>query len=455
MQKTTGSILIIDDNQEALIALEMYLQKHFTQIRTERNPNLIPNLISRTNYDVIILDMNFSAGISSGNEGLYWLKEILKIEPLAAVVFITAYGDIELAVKGIKKGAYDFITKPWENEKLLATVSSAFKFRRSKLEIRNLKNKQQHLSDSIASKYNLFKGQSESMHRVYETILKVADTDANVLILGENGTGKELIAREIHKNSPQDVFITMDIATLPQSLIESELFGYNKGSFTDAHQDKPGRLELANGGTLFLDEVGNIPIHLQSKLLSVLQTHEINRLGSTKPISVDFRLISATNSSLYNMVESGNFREDLLYRINTIQIELPPLRERVEDIEGLTLFFLEIYRKKYSKEYLKLQSSAINKLQKYPWPGNIRELEHITEKAVIMAERTTLRADDFQFYSGRKAQPSKKTVFSLAENEKIIIREAMRECNGNLSETADRLGITRATLYRKIKKYDL
>ena len=386
MKKTEGNILIVDDNLEALIALEMYLQKHFTTIKTERNPNLIPNLIRSNDYDVIILDMNFSAGISSGNEGLFWLNEIIKIDTHAAVVLITAYGDIELAVKGIKKGAHDFITKPWENEKLLATVMSAYKLRKSKLEINSLKNRQHHLSANIASRFKMYRGNSPAMLPIYESIDKVACTDANILILGENGTGKELIARDIHQKSKQEVFIAVDMASLPEQLVESELFGYMKGAFTDAKEDKPGRFELAHGGTLFLDEIGNIPMGIQSKILTTLQTKEISRLGSTKSYPVNFRLISATNSSLYSMVEESKFREDLLYRINTIQIEIPPLRERVEDIEGFINYFLGIYGTKYNKQNIKINAAALNKLQKYHWPGNIRELEHITEKAVIMME---------------------------------------------------------------------
>ncbi len=455
MKKTKANILIVDDNHEAIIALDMYLSKHFTKVQTERNPNLIPNIINTDVFDVVILDMNFSAGISTGNEGLYWLNEIIKIDAQTAVVLITAYGDIELAVKGIKKGAHDFITKPWENEKLLATVMSAYKLRKSQLEINSLKNRQQHLSSNIASRFKMYRGDSPSMLPIYETIDKVAGTDANILILGENGTGKELIARDIHQKSKQEVFITVDIASLPETLIESELFGYTKGAFTDARENKPGRFELAHGGTLYLDEIGNIPLGLQTKILTALQTKEICRIGSTKSFQVDFRLISATNSSLYNMVDESKFREDLLYRINTIQIEIPPLRKRVEDIVGFVNYFLGIYGKKYNKQNIKINAAALNKLQKYLWPGNIRELEHITEKAIIMSESLTLRADDFQFYSSGKSKTMKKQVFSLEENEKIIIRDAMRECNGNLSETADRLGITRATLYRKIKKYDL
>lgn len=455
MAKTDGSILIVDDNQEALIAMEMYLQKHFTRILTERNPNLIPALMRTEAIDVIILDMNFSAGISSGNEGLFWLQEILKTDPLAAVVFITAYGDIELAVKGIRNGAHDFITKPWENEKLLATVHAAWKLRRSKLEIRNLKNKQQHLTASIDSSYRLFRGNSPAMQKTFETIEKVAGTEANILILGENGTGKELLARELHRLSGKEIFISVDIASIPETLIESELFGYSRGAFTDARTDKPGRFELAAGGTLFLDEIGNIPLSLQPKILSVLQSRRIQRLGALTAFPVDFRLISATNSPVEDLVMEGKFRDDLLYRINTIRIEVPPLRERAEDIEGLVHYFLNSYSHKYGREKLKLAASALGKLQKYSWPGNIRELEHITEKAVILGEGSTLTADDFEFSPKGKPGTRKTAAFSLAENEKIIIREALRDCNGNVSETADRLGITRATLYRKIRKYEL
>lgn len=453
-RKTPGKLLIVDDNPEALIALELYLEKHFTQVQTEKNPILIPHHLAHTAYDVIILDMNFSAGISSGNEGLYWLNEILKIDPLAAVVFITAYGDIELAVKGIKRGAHDFISKPWENEKLLATVTSAFRYRRSRLEVNSLKNKQRHLSSSIAQHYQAFRGNSPAMLGVYQVLSKVASTDANVLIRGENGTGKEWIARELHARSGKELFVSLDVAALPPGLVESELFGYKKGAFTGANEDRAGRLELAAGGTLFLDEVGNIPPAVQAKLLTVLQNREITRLGDTHPIPVSFRLISATNAGLEDMAANGTFREDLLYRINTIQLDIPPLRERPEDLEGLVAHFLTLYSKKYKKQQLRIHPSVFKKLKDYRWPGNIRELNHVTEKAVILAEGQVLRPVDFQL-SQDPLPRGRKKIFSLAENEKLIIREAMKDCNGNLSETADRLGITRATLYRKIKKYAL
>jgi len=453
--KITGNILIVDDNEEVLIALEMYLSKHFSNVIALKNPNAIPGILGRQRIDVIILDMNFSAGISTGNEGIYWLREILKTDPYAAIILLTAYGDIGLAVKGIKLGAIDFITKPWENEKILATVQSAYRLRKSRLEIHNLKNKQHHLSHSIQEQFKMFKGKSEAMERIYEIIEKVAATEANILILGENGTGKELIAREIHRQSSRadEVFIGVDMAALPESLFESELFGYVKGAFTDAQNDKPGRFEIAGGGTLFLDEIGNLPLQMQSKILTALQNREVYRVGSSKSIPIDFRLISATNKSLYEMVEQGAFREDLLYRINTIQIEIPPLRNRMEDIHGLVHQFLKRYGKKYKKEDLEVHANALDKLKKYPWPGNVRELEHIVEKTVIMCDSLLLKADDFQFHSSNKKE--QRVVMSIEESEKHLIREAMQMCNGNLSETADRLGITRATLYRKIKKYDL
>ena len=394
MAKTDGNILIVDDNPEALIAMEMYLQKHFTRIRTERNPNVLPNLIRARDVDVVILDMNFAAGRSTGNEGLFWLQEILQSDPLAAVVLITAYGDIELAVRGIKNGAHDFITKPWENEKLLATVMSAFKLRRSKMEVRNLKNKQKHLSASISGKFHLVRGASPVMQKVFETVEKVAATDANVLIVGESGTGKELIAREIHRMSGKDLFISIDMAAIPETLAESELFGHNKGAFTDAHADKPGRFELAAGGTLFLDEIGNIPLSLQPKILTVLQNKTVQRIGGLHAMPVDFRLISATRRPLNELVAEGGFREDLLYRLNTIQIEIPPLRDRTDDLENLTRYFMDTYGKKYGRPDLKLGPSVLTKLKSYSWPGNVRELEHIVEKAVIMAEGNTIISGD-------------------------------------------------------------
>lgn len=455
--KKKGRILVVDDNEEVLIALKLYLFKHFEIVDTEKNPNRIPVIFSQSSYDVVILDMNFSSGVNTGNEGLYWLKEIQKLDPNAIVVLMTAYGDIQLAVKGIKKGAVDFVTKPWENEKMLATVESAFQLRQSKLEIDKLKDKQQLLIKDINKQYTMFSGPSKTMKAIFNTINKVSATDANILILGENGTGKELIAREIHNRSNRrnEMFVTIDMAALPESLFESELFGYDKGSFTDAKENKPGRFEVASGGTLFLDEIGNLSLPMQAKILTVIQTRQITRIGSVKPIPIDIRLISATNLSLYKMVETQTFREDLLYRINTIQIELPPLRNRVEDIPGLVDFFLRIYERKYKKQGLKLHSVAYDKLSKYNWPGNIRELEHVIEKAIILSDSNSLSSNDFQFYSTMKKVGSKKKVFSLEENEKYTDTEVLKECNGNLSDSAIQLGITRATLYRKLKKYDI
>ena len=456
-KKIDSRILIVDDNEEVLVALELYLSSFFSSIRTEKNPNTLHSLLSKESFDVILLDMNFSAGISSGNEGIYWMQEILKIDPLAVIIFITAYGDIQLAVKAIRMGAIDFITKPWENEKILATIQNGIEIRKSRLEISSLKNKQRHLNRDINQQYQLFRGESEVMQHIFEMIEKVASTDANILLLGENGTGKELIAREIYRlsNRSDEVFISVDMASLPESLFESELFGYTKGSFTDASEDRAGRFEIAHGGTLFLDEIGNLSLPMQSKILTALQNREIYRLGSTRAIPIDFRLISATNQSLYSMVEDSLFREDLLYRINTIQLEIPPLRDRVEDIKGLAYFFLESFGKKYKKQDLVLHATAINKLEKYSWPGNIRELEHIIEKTVIMTEQSLIQADDIQFYSNKKTTTATRKLLSLKENEKHLINEVLRECNGNMSHAADRLGITRATLYRKIRNYEL
>jgi DNA-binding NtrC family response regulator len=334
MENKQGSILIIDDNEELLLALKVFLAPHFLKIVTEKNPNLIPALI-KDNFDIILLDMNFSAGINSGNEGFFWMNEILKIDPLACIVFITAYSDVEMAVKAIKEGAADFIQKSWDEKKILSTVLSAYKLRKSKQEIHHLKSKQKHLNENIQQQHHFVHGSSPSILKVIETIKKVSATDANILLLGENGTGKEVVAREIHQHSARknEIFVKVDLGSVSESLFESELFGHVKGAFTDAKEDRAGRFEIASGGTLFLDEIGNLPLHLQSKLLTVLQNREITRVGSSVTIPIDIRLICATNKDLYHMVEEHSFREDLLYRINTIQIEVPPLRERTEDIE--------------------------------------------------------------------------------------------------------------------------
>lgn len=455
MQKT-GKLLVVDDNEEILIAVEMLLNPYFQKIVTLKNPNSIPSKLSKELYDVIILDMNFKAGINTGNEGIYWLNQILEVDPEAVVVFITAYGDMELAVKAIREGATDFIPKPWDDEKFITTIQNAYKLRKSKKEITTLKDKQKHLLGDIFKQFPEIIGQSKAMEEVFSTITKVAKTDANLLITGENGTGKELIAREVHKksNRADEVFVTVDISALPDSLFESELFGFVKGAFTDAKSDKPGRFEIAEGGTLFLDEIGNLSLTAQSKLLTVLQNREINRLGATYKIPIDVRLVSATNKNLAEMVTKGEFREDLLYRINTIQIELPPLRKRIEDIPLLVDFFKGKYEKKYEKAPFRIQESALKKLYDYHWPGNIRELQHLVEKAVILSDDEYLSESDFGFEKRREQSDSRATL-DLNENEKILIQKAIDKHRGNYSLAAQELGVSRKTLYNKIKKYEI
>lgn len=450
-----AKILVVDDNEEILIAIEMLLQNIFGNIKILKNPNVIPSILSKELFDVVILDMNYSAGISTGNEGIYWMNEVLRMDPQAAIVFITAYGDLELAVKAIREGGTDFITKPWDDEKFITTIENAYKLRKSKKEIVNLKEKQEHLSESLSKQFPGIIGKSDEIKNVFKTINKVAETDANILIIGENGTGKELIAREIHHKSKRsnEIFVSLDASALPDTLFESELFGYVKGAFTDAKTDKAGKFELASGGTLFLDEIGNLSLTAQSKLLTVLQNREISRLGANYKIPIDIRLICATNKHIDQMVESEGFREDLLYRINTIQIDLPPLRERIGDVELLISYFKNKYQEKYQKDDLKVDPKALIKLAQYNWPGNVRELQHVIEKAVILCEGETLKDDDFWF--GKSKNLDKIESLDLIENEIRIIKKAIDKNMGNYSNAAKELGVSRKTLYNKIKKYDL
>jgi DNA-binding NtrC family response regulator len=456
MDKFKGKILIIDDNKELLTALRLYLAPYFEKVQTESNPNTLPSLLRTNDFDIILLDMNFKAGANSGNEGIYWLRRIRETDPDASVLLITAYGDVELAVKSLKEGATDFIQKSWDEEKILSTVISAFRLRQSKRKIKHLQKQQKHLTEETARNPNIFICQSEAMQQVYRTVEKVASTDANILLIGENGTGKEVIAREIHKQSERKnkIFVSVDLGAIQENLFESELFGHCKGAFTDAKTERAGRFELASEGTLFLDEIGNLPLNLQPKLLSVLQNRTVRRLGSNDDIPVDIRLISATNQPLFDKVEENQFREDLLYRINTIRIDIPPLRERPEDIPELAEFFLGQYKDKYQKNDLRFTSSSLEKLKKYNWPGNIRELQHAVEKAVILSEKETINSD--LLISGNKtAKRAGAETFNLEENEKNIIQQALDKCRGNISLTADKLGINRSTLYAKMKKYDI
>lgn len=449
-------LLIIDDNEELLTALKLFLKPYFSSITAVKTPNRISEFMGKDVYDVILLDMNFSAGVATGNEGIFWLKRILEIDPQAIVVMITAYGDIELAVKAIKEGASDFIHKSWDEDKILSTLLAAGQLRQSKLEIKKLKTKQEHLIEKASGGFDICDCPSPAMRKVMDMVDKVAKTDASILILGENGTGKEVLAREVHKRSARsgEIFVSVDLGSLSGSLFESEIFGYNKGAFTDARQDKPGRIEVASGGTLFLDEIGNLPTELQPKLLSVLQNREATRLGSVQKIKVDFRLISATNMPLQDMVKEKSFREDLLYRINTVQIEIPPLRRRIEDIPLLADFYLHKFEGKYKKAKLKLSEAALDKLMQYAWPGNIRELMHEMEKVVILSDSDVVSEKEILMTASQQKE-REFSSYSLSENEKELISSALNAFGGNMSLTAQKLGINRSTLYEKIKKYGL
>ena len=457
-EKELGKILIIDDDEDVLLAAKLLLKKHAHEVLIEKNPKKIPFLLNNDNYDVILLDMNFSKDITSGKEGFYWLGEILERDPKAVVILITAFGDVEMAVRALKEGATDFVLKPWQNEKLLATISAAIKLKRSYNEVTKLKQTTRQLEQDMNKPFKEIIGESESIQKVFNSIDKVAGTDANVLILGENGTGKELVARALHNRSQREnkVFIGVDMGAITETLFESELFGHKKGSFTDAKEDRAGRFELANEGTLFLDEIGNLSMPMQSKLLTVLQNREVTRIGTANPIPVDIRLICATNMPVYDMVPEGTFRQDLLYRVNTVEIKLPPLRERKDDISLLTEHFISQYCTKYRKPNKKLGSGTLKKLKAYHWPGNIRELQHAIERAIIMSDENQLTPEDF-LLSSRNNEPAsvKDDSFNLEEVEKSVVQMALDKHAGNISKAAKELGLTRAALYRRLEKHGL
>lgn len=442
-----GTIIVVDDNKGVLSAVTLLLKNHFERIIALPSPITLPAALREESPQVILLDMNFSSGLNTGNEGLYWLHEIKKISPSLPVVLFTAYADIDLAVRGIKEGATDFIVKPWDNARLIETLLSACR--------KEPKSKKK--SDSPSSVSSMYWGESNAMKQLRTLIEKVAQTDANILITGENGTGKEMLAREIHALSARHKrdMVAVDMGALTESLFESELFGHVKGSFTDAHADRAGKFEAAHEGTLFLDEIGNLPYHLQSKLLTAIQSRSIVRVGSNVPIPVNIRLICATNCNLEEMVTVGKFREDLLYRINTIHIEIPPLRNRKEDIIPLAQRFIDRFSKQYDKGKITLSSAASQKLDAHPWYGNIRELEHAIEKAVIINEDGILSEEHFNFPRKSVAPAAESAVSTLEEMELQMIRKAMDKCNGNLSAVAAQLGITRQTLYNKMKKFGL
>ena len=452
-----GTLLIVDDNKSVISALEMMLQYEVEKLISISSPKRIHEVLAQNEIDIVLLDMNFQAGINSGNEGLFWMKEILKHDSNISVVMITAYGDVELAVRALREGAIDFILKPWDNKKLFATINAAWKLRSSRKEALLLKSDNQFLKKEIKrSEEKIVLGASPTMINVMNIVRKVAATDANVLITGENGTGKELVAREIHNQSKRNnkLMVSVDMGSITETLFESEMFGHIKGAFTDAKDDRSGKFEIAQKGTLFLDEIGNLSLQSQAKLLSALQNRFIVRVGSNRQIPVDIRLICATNCILPSRVSEGLFREDLLYRINTIQIEVPPLRDRVDDIPVLAYHFIRSYCDKYNKPGKKISTQALEKLSNYQWPGNIRELQHSIEKAVILSDSLVLGPSDFSFNMASKGVPGNNNT-TLEEMEKKLIAESIKRHDNNLSIVASKLGITRQTLYNKLKRYDL
>ncbi|MDR0431645.1 MAG: sigma-54 dependent transcriptional regulator [Tannerellaceae bacterium] len=446
-----GTILVVDDSKPILAALRILLEAYFEKVITLASPNQILATLREENINVVLLDMNFSTGINTGNEGLFWLSEIKKAKASMQVVLFTAYADIDLAVRGIKEGATDFIVKPWDNNKLIETLQNAYELSLS----RKKGDAWPTFRQVVSRESGMFWGESHVMQQLRLLIEKVAITDANILITGENGTGKEMLAREIHllSNRKKGAMVAVDMGAITETLFESELFGHVKGAFTDARADRPGKFEAANNGTLFLDEIGNLPYHLQAKLLTALQNRSIVRVGSNMPVPVDIRLISATNRELRDMVDKDQFREDLLYRINTIHVEIPPLRERPEDIVSLTEIFLAKYANIYGKPTLVLTNHAKEKLKAQPWCGNIRELQHTVEKAVIISDGHTLDVGDFDFPKKKEA-PGKEAT-TLEEMEYQMIKSALDKYDGNLSLVANQLGISRQTLYNKIKRYNL
>ena len=459
MEQKHGKVLIVDDNEDLLKAAKMFLKRHFAQVDIEKNPEAIPALMNNEDYDVILLDMNFTKDVSSGSEGYYWLEKILGLDPSAVVVLITAYGDVQMAVKAIKAGATDFVLKPWENDKLLATLFSAMRLRESRDEVESLKVKNQEINQALNDRFSEIIGQSSSMQKIFQTIDRVARTDANVLLLGENGTGKELVARAIHRNSSRksESFVGVDLGSITETLFESELYGHKKGAFTDAKEDRAGRFELANNGTLFLDEIGNLSMPLQAKLLTVLQNRKVSRVGANKDTAINIRLICATNMPLYDMVKENRFRQDLLYRINTIEVEIPPLRDRLEDIPLLAIHFLKHYATKYEKSVSKISEGAMNRMHKHAWPGNIRELQHSIERAVILSNTNVLQPEDFNFTPVAAKEDGHLSLeqYNLEDVEKLLIRKVLKKYNGNITQAASELGLTRSSLYRRLEKYGL
>lgn len=452
-----GNILIVDDNPSVVDSISLFLKYKVGKVFSLTDPQKILELLQKENIDVVLLDMNFESTENLGEEGLYWLKEIKENNPSQVVIMITAYGDVELAVEALKQGASDFILKPWDNEKLYATILNCLDLSKTRDKLNALTSEQKELKQSFNQGSQEILGNSKVMQKVFHTIKKVSPTDANVLILGENGTGKELIAREIHRQSDrrENIFMSIDMGTITESIFESELFGYKQGAFTDAKEDRSGRFLVANGGTLFLDEIGNMSHTMQAKLLTVLQNREIVQVGGSKPIKLDIRLICATNQNVDEMVANNLFREDLLYRINTIQVQIPPLRLRGDDIVLIASYYLNRYSERYGKKNLSFSRSAIESLLNYSWPGNIRELSHAVERAVIMSEKNIIPSNDLVVKKGDDSLSLTAKPLKLTEAEKIVIQSSLKRHNGNISAVSKELGVVRQTLYRKMKEYGI
>ena len=454
-----GKVLIVDDNEDVLFSLNLLLKPHTSAVRVATSPDRVAHFMKMFEPDVILLDMNFTRDAVSGSEGFECLEQILKIDPDAVVIFMTAYSDTEKAVKAIKAGATDFLSKPWDNDKLLATLKSAMELRLSRFEVVSLKEKIAALGGYGNAEGPILVGESPAMQKIKSSIGKFAESDANILILGENGTGKDVVAHLIHQMSERNgnPFVTIDLGTVPEHLFESELFGYEKGAFTGATSAKAGRMEVASGGTLFLDEIGNLSLQAQTKLLTAIEKRLITRVGSTKERNIDVRIISATNADLQSMVEKGIFRQDLMYRINTIEIHIPPLRERGDDVILLAEFFLEKYATKYNKKIKGISRDAKIMLARYGWPGNVRELQHAVERAVIMEESTIIKPYSLMIPQKDKNSSNApllqgEMTMNLEELERDAIERAMKRANGNISHAAELLGITRYSLYRKLGK---
>jgi len=457
MAKTHASILIVDDDPGILTASQMFLKQLFTSVQVESDPQKIPGLINEQRFDVILLDMNFTLGKNDGSEGIYWLNRILEQDPSSVVVFITAFGGVNLAVEAMRSGAFDFIVKPWKNDRLLGVIRTALKLSETKREAEKYRHRQEQLQLDMDHLSGAIIGKSLPMQKVLDLVGKVAETEADILLLGENGTGKEVVAREIHRKSlrKDEVFINVDLGAIHENLFESELFGHVKGAFTDAHEDKPGRFEIASGGTLFLDEIGNLSLPLQAKLLSVLEKRNVTRVGSNKVIPVDVRLISATNMPLNEMTLRKEFREDLLYRINMVEIRIPPLRERTGDIPLLSEFFLSRYTHKHKKPGLRIPQRTLDRLEKYSWPGNVRELQHAIERAVILCEENVIQFSDLITDLSVQTERRDDGNLNLHDMEKKLILKAISTNRGNVTRAAADLGIARTALYRRLNKHGL